>query len=179
MQTYCYIMEYNSPLGCLTACSDGQSITGLWLAGQKYFGSTLSPDAVQKALPVFAQLGDWLDCYFSAKQPDFFPPLTTSGSAFRQAIWKILRSIPYGSLTTYGEIARQLEHSTGKAVSAQAVGAAVGHNPISILIPCHRVVGANGSLTGYAGGLDKKSWLLQLEGVNMERLFIPKHGTAL
>ena len=122
----------------------------------------------------------WLDIYFSGKEPDFTPPLHPIGSAFRQSVWEILLQIPYGKTTTYGEIANKLAEKQGLSrMSAQAVGGAVGHNPISILIPCHRVVGADGSLTGYAGGVEKKRFLLALEGVDMTNLYMPKRGTAL
>ena len=150
--------DYVSPIGRLTIASDGTSITGIWLEGQKYFAATL--DA-------------------ASREPDFTPPLAPRGSGFRQTVWEILRGIPYGSLTTYGEIARRLEGSSGGRVSARAVGGAVGHNPISIIIPCHRVVGAGGNLTGYAGGINAKIWLLRHEGVRMDGLFVPKKGTAL
>ena len=122
----------------------------------------------------------WLDVYFAEKEPDFTPPLHLIGSDFRQAVWNILLSIPYGQTMTYGQIAKQLAKNTGiDKMSAQAVGGAVGHNPISIIVPCHRVVGTNGSLTGYAGGLDKKIALLKLEKADTERFFRPKKGTAL
>ena len=122
----------------------------------------------------------WLDVYFAGKEPDFTPSLHLIGSDFRQAVWNILLSIPYGRTMTYGQIAKQLAKNTGiDKMSAQAVGGAVGHNPISIIVPCHRVVGTNGSLTGYAGGLDKKIALLKLEKTDTERFFRPKKGTAL
>lgn len=153
-----------SPVGLLTLASDGENLTGLWLENQKYFGSTLAPDAQPGALPVFAQAFDWLARYFRGEAPAMTLPLAPAGSPFRQAVWDILRRIPYGETTTYGRIATQLERQTGRRASAQAVGGAVGHNPISILIPCHRVLGADGGLTGYAGGLDVKARLLTLEG---------------
>lgn len=122
----------------------------------------------------------WLDVYFAGKEPDFTPLLHLVGSDFRQAVWNILLSIPYGRTMTYGQIAKQLAKNTGiDKMSAQAVGGAVGHNPISIIVPCHRVVGASGSLTGYAGGLDKKIALLELEKTDTARFFRPKKGTAL
>ena len=122
----------------------------------------------------------WLDVYFTGKEPDFLPPLHPIGSAFRQAVWTVLLQIPYGHTTTYGEIARQLTGTAGfSRMSAQAVGGAVGHNEISIIIPCHRVVGTSGSLTGYAGGIDRKVKLLELERADMTHLFAPKKGTAL
>jgi methylated-DNA-[protein]-cysteine S-methyltransferase len=175
-----YLCQIPSPVGQLYAASDGENIVGLWIEGQKYFEANLSEETEAKELPVFQQLKDWLNIYFSGSNPDFLPPLAPQGSAFRQSVWQILLSIPYGELTTYGAIAKQMEaQSEGKHVSAQAVGGAVGHNPISIVIPCHRVVGSTGSLTGYAGGIDKKIHLLKLEGVLMDHLFVPKKGTAL
>lgn len=175
-----YITHYQSPLGGITISSDGTSLTGLWFDGQKYFASTLGADYKEKDLPVFTEAKRWLDIYFSGKEPDFTPPLALNGSAFRMAVWQILQSIPYGQTITYGDIARQLAAQQGKTkMSAQAVGGAVGHNPISIIVPCHRVVGAGGSLTGYAGGIDKKVQLLELEGINTTEFTMPTKGTAL
>lgn len=178
-----YVCEFESPMGPVMAASDGESITGLWLEGQKYYAATMDQEKCkkleEKELPVFGQLGNWLDIYFGGKNPDFMPPLAPRGSGFREDVWEILSRIPYGQVTTYGKIAKQLEIKYQKRQSAQAVGGAVGHNPISILIPCHRVVGTNGSLTGYAGGIDKKIQLLKLEKVDMKPYFIPKKGTAL
>ena len=175
-----YLTQISSPLGPLTAASDGAAVTGLWLENQTYFAATLSGPVQEGPLPVFGALSAWLDAYFAGENHFEVPfPLAPAGSPFRQAVWAILRRIPRGEVTTYGAIARQLEAaSDAKRVSPQAVGGAVGHNPISILIPCHRVVGADGSLTGYAGGVDKKQWLLRLEGVPAERLRLPS-GTGL
>ena len=129
---------------------------------------------------MLAEAKKWLDLYFSGEKPDFTPPLHPAGSPFRQAVWKILLEIPYGQTTTYGEIAKQLAAmQNSSSMSAQAVGGAVGHNEVSIIIPCHRVVGTNGSLTGYAGGMDKKIALLELEHTNKKGFFVPKKGTAL
>lgn len=171
-------MEYTcripSPVGQLTAASDGQNLTGLWLEGQKYYAATLENQTGTRDLPVFDLVKDWFDVYFRGKQPDFSVPLAPRGSEFRQAVWNILCTIPYGSVVTYGSIAKRLNDTeTGKHTSARAVGGAVGHNPISILIPCHRVVGSDGSLTGYAGGIDRKVQLLTLERAPMEKLFLP------
>ena len=153
---------------------------GFELKIENHFGyATLDEAAVERDdLPVFRQAAAWLDAYF-AKQPlPDLPPLAPKGSDFRQAVWKLLLEIPYGQVTTYGALA-QILRNRGISAAAQAVGGAVGHNPISILIPCHRVVGADGSLTGYAGGVEKKRFLLALEGVDMTNLYMPKRGTAL
>jgi len=152
-------MKYPSPVGALTVASDGENIIGLWLEGQKYFAATLSGEAIEKELPVFEEARHWLDIYFSGREPDFLPPLAPRGSEFRRTVWGELLRIPYGETVSYGEIAKRL----GGKTSARAVGGAVGHNPISIIIPCHRVVGAKGSLTGYAGGVEKKKQFLRLE----------------
>lgn len=158
-----YTNEYLSPLGAITIASNGTELTGLWFNGQKYFADTLGGEYEAKSLPVFEETRRWLDIYFSGQNPSFVPPLKLCASPFRMQVWEILKGIPYGQTVTYGEIARILEEKNGKRMSAQAVGGAVGHNPISIIVPCHRVVGANGSLTGYAGGIDKKIRLLELE----------------
>lgn len=172
------LWKYPSPVGALHLASDGASITGLWLEGQKYFASTLEQDAAERELPVFAQATAWLDAYFKGETPPALPPLSPLGSPFRQAVWKLLLDIPCGETTTYGDLAKTLR-AQGVSAAAQAVGGAVGHNPISILIPCHRVVGAGGSLTGYAGGIAMKRQLLALEGVDLTRFYTPTHGTAL
>jgi methylated-DNA-[protein]-cysteine S-methyltransferase len=160
-----YFCKIPSPLGTLTAASNGEAITGLWIEGQKYFALTLDKGAAEQNAPPFEQLHAWLDRYFSGKEPDFMPPLMPRGSAFQQSVWDLLRKVPYGQTTTYGTLAKQHGERSGGKSSPRAIGGAVGHNPISILIPCHRVVGADGSLTGYAGGVDKKIWLLRLEGI--------------
>ncbi|MDR1131732.1 MAG: methylated-DNA--[protein]-cysteine S-methyltransferase [Oscillospiraceae bacterium] len=177
-----YSTTYNSPIGKLTLASDGESLIGLWIEGQKYHGDTLPEQPTERDdLPVFDKTKSWLDRYFAGKKPDISElPSAPIGSAFRQAVWDILRSIPYGKITTYGELAKQIAAKSGKeTMSAQAVGGAVGHNPISIIIPCHRVVGSNGNLTGYAGGIATKVKLLEFEGADMRELFVPKKGTAL
>ena len=159
-----YTSHYASPLGGMTLVSDGTALVGLYFDGQKYAAEGLDATRTQKNLPVFEEARRWLDVYFSGRKPDFTPPTAPAGTAFQQSVWEILRTIPYGQTVTYGAIARRIEQNTGRRMSAQAVGGAVGRNPISILIPCHRVVGTNGSLTGYAGGLDKKAYLLRWEG---------------
>ena len=175
-----YICKYGSPLGGITLASDGENLTGLWFDGQKYFADNLPEQYEEQDLPVFAQAKQWLDVYFSGREPDFTPPLSMTGiSPFRRRVWEIMLTIPYGRTSTYGEIAAQIAAETGKRVSAQAVGGAVGHNSISLIIPCHRVVGTSGSITGYAGGVDKKIALLKMEGADISKLFIPPKGTAL
>lgn len=175
-----YTSHYHAPLGPILLASDGAHLTGLWFEGQKYFALRLDPVHKEKELPVFAEAKRWLDVYFSGREPDFTVPLRFTGTSFQNEVWEVLCTIPYGRTTTYGAIAEQLAAKRGRAhLSAQAVGSAVGRNALSILIPCHRVVGANGSLTGYAGGIDKKVQLLTLEKADMSGFFIPKKGTAL
>ena len=168
-----YTAHYASPFGPITLASDGTSLVGLWFDGQKYFADTLEDEHKQKSLPVFEEARRWLDLYFSGKEPSFLPPLAPKATPFRKKVWDILLSIPYGQTMTYGEIAKTIAREQSSRMSAQAVGGAVGHNPISIIVPCHRVVGTNGSLTGYADGIDKKVQLLTLEGVDMTRFFVP------
>ena len=169
-----YVARLASPVGELTLASDGETLTGLWIAGQKYPSAGLGLESREVRLPVFEAAADWLDRYFSGKcpEPDELP-LAPRGSDFRRSVWRLLLEIPSGEVRSYGEIARSL------GASARAVGGAVGHNAVSILIPCHRVVGTGGSLTGYAGGLDRKIRLLELEKADMSRLYIPKKGTVL
>lgn len=175
-----YTYHYHSPLGGITLSSDGVKLAGLWFDGQKYFGDTLPEEYEEKNLPIFEQTVRWLDTYFSGKSPDFTPPLLMETTPFRKTVWEIMLTIPYGKTMTYGEIADRIAKQKGiSKMSAQAVGGAVGHNSISLIIPCHRVVGTNGSLTGYAGGIDKKMQLLTTEKVNMSAFFVPKKGTAL
>lgn len=175
-----YTSQYQSPLGTVILASDGESLTGLWFQGQKYFAQTLEKEQEEKILPVFQQTHRWLTCYFRGEKPDFTPPLHFQGTPFRRSVWELLLQIPYGTVTTYGEIAKKIAEQMGQdTMSAQAVGGAVGHNPISIIVPCHRVVGSDGSLTGYAGGIDKKIKLLEIEKVEMSGLFSPKRGSAL
>lgn len=175
-----YINHYKSPAGDILLAADDIGLTGLWFEGQKYFALHLDREHEEKELPLFKEVKRWLDIYFSGKEPDFTVPLHFSGTDFQNEVWEILCSIPYGKTITYGEIAGQLAAKKGlERMSAQAVGGAVGHNEISIIVPCHRVVGSNGSLTGYAGGIDKKIKLLTLEKVDMQSFFVPKKGTAL
>ena len=179
---YCRI-TYGSPVGDMTVACDGEQkhIVGLWIEGQKYFLGTLPEEPITREnIPVLQKAADWLDAYFAGKKPDIRElPLAPQGSAFRQEVWKILCGIPYGSVMTYGEIAKKMAAQMGReTMSAQAVGGAVAHNPISVIIPCHRVVGTGGSLTGYAGGIDKKIKLLEHEGVDTSAFFVPEKTTA-
>lgn len=176
---------YVSPLGGITMVADDRGLVGLWLDHQRYFADMLRSSGMDaETLPVAS--GDdhqaigaasaWLDEYFAGRNPNVRVPLHQVGTPFRLEVWRLLQEIPYGRTVTYGDLARELEtqHGDGRRVSARAVGGAVGHNPISIIVPCHRVVGADGSLTGYAGGIDTKTALLKLEGVNVHNLAIGK-----
>ncbi|MDR1359312.1 MAG: methylated-DNA--[protein]-cysteine S-methyltransferase [Coriobacteriales bacterium] len=177
-----YVTEYESPVGLLTLASDGEHLAGLWLAGQKYHSASV-PLPLQRddGLTAFATVKNWLDRYFAGLRPEIAEiALAPLGGEFRQTVWALLGEIPYGETSTYGALAAGVAKRMGKEkMSARAVGGAVGHNPISIIIPCHRVVGSGGSLTGYAGGIDKKIKLLTLEGVDMTRFRTPTRGTAL
>ena len=175
-----YTSKYTSPLGGILLAADEVGLRGLWFDGQKYFARDLPDERTERENPVLSEAKRWLDLYFGEQEPDFLPPLHPVGTPFRQAVWEILLRIPYGKTVTYGEISKQLAEKMGvERMSAQAVGGAVGHNKISIIIPCHRVVGSNGSLTGYAGGINRKIKLLELERADMSRFFIPKKGTVL
>ena len=160
-----FISHYDSPLGGMTMASDGTHLVGLWFDGQKHFASSLDKERIERDdLPVFEETRRWLGRYFGGKDPGFTPALFLLGNDFSRSVWEVLLSIPYGQTMTYGDIARIIARERGLvSMSAQAVGGAVGHNPISLIIPCHRVVGANGSLTGYAGGIERKRWLIQKE----------------
>ncbi len=174
-----YTSTYKSPLGSILLAADEIGLTGLWLEGQKYFARNLQTESVEKELPVLEQTKRWLDVYFSEKEPDFKVPLHFIGSEFQKEVWNILCQIPYGQTTTYGAIAKQLATEKGlERMSAHAVGGAVARNRISIIVPCHRVVGTNGSLTGYAGGIDKKIVLLKMEKGYKDTFFVPKNSTA-
>ena len=162
-----YKTMYPSPVGKITLACDGKSLVGLWLEGQKYFGGSIAGQMTENDdFPVFDDTKKWLDRYFNGEKPAISGlSLAPAGSAFRQSVWRLLCEIPYGETTTYGRLAAKLATSMNLgSMSAQAVGGAVGHNPVSLIIPCHRVVGADGSLTGYAGGLEVKAALLELEG---------------
>lgn len=164
-----FTYHYDSPFGGITLASDGDALIGLWFDGQKYFGDTLSDKHEERALPVFDETIKWLDIYFSGRDPGFTPKIKMLATSFRKRVWEIMLSIPFGRTMTYLEIARQIAGERGlESMSAQAVGGAVGHNSISLIIPCHRVVGTNGSLTGYAGGIDVKAGLLRMENADMK-----------
>ena len=176
-----HTIHYNSPVGNLLLAERDGGLIGLWMEGQKYYFGNLKGKVTEQETRMLTRSKAWLDRYFAGEKPEISTlKLSPIGSAFQQAVWELLCKVPYGQVTTYGEIAKEMAIRTGKArMSAQAVGGAVGHNPISIIIPCHRVVGTNGSLTGYAGGIDKKIKLLTHEGVDMTPFFGPKKGTAL
>ena len=170
-----YLNHYESPLGAMTMASDGEHLTGLWFDGQKYDRSTIDGNAELKPhLPVFTQTAQWLDAYFEGTDPGFTPPISVKGSDFKKMVSSIMLSIPFGATSTYARIAAEVARRMGrKQMSAQAVGGAVGRNPIVLIVPCHRVLASDGSLRGYAGGVDRKEWLLKMEGVNMSGLSTP------
>lgn len=164
-----YIYHYQSFLGGITMASDGTHLIGLWFDGQKYFSDSLQGPVQEKSLPVFKDTCRWLDTYFSGKDPGFTPPIAMRTTPFRKQVWEIMLQIPYGCTLAYGEIADKIASKRGiKKMSAQAVGGAVGHNSISLIIPCHRVIGSGGNLTGYAGGIKTKIKLLNLEGIQLK-----------
>ena len=175
-----YISYYPSPLGSILLAADETGIMGLWFEGAKYYAAGLCGAAKGKNTPVLERAKEWLSIYFSGREPGFLLPVHMSGTPFQLAVWEILKKIPYGKTVTYGEIAREVAGQKGiLSMSGQAVGGAVGHNKISIIIPCHRMVGTDGSLTGYAGGIPKKAGLLKLEGIDTDKLYVPVKGTAL
>ena len=164
-----YIGTYDSPIGVIYITTTQKELTGVWFDKQRVI-KELKEEPLEKSTEVMEETMKWLDLYFAGEEPDFMPKCKMDGTAFRKAVWEILKEIPYGETTTYGEIAKKVAKQFGKTtMSAQAVGGAVGHNPIGILVPCHRVVGTNGNLTGYAGGIDKKIALLQLEKHDMSK----------
>ena len=175
-----YYKKVASPLGEITLRSDGEALTGLWFADDKHYGAKDIAGAALADLDVFMQAEAWLAEYFAGREPKVSLPLKLQGSEFQMQVWRLLQDIPYGRLVTYGDIAKKIAAQKGVArMSAQAVGGAVGHNPLCIIVPCHRVVGANGSLTGYGGGMWRKVRLLELEKVDMNKLTVPTKGTAL
>mgnify|MGYP000908602943 CR=1 FL=1 len=170
-----YTKHYISPLGGILLSADEVGLTGLWFDGEKYYAENLPEEHIEADTPILSEAVRWLDIYFSGRDPGFTPPLHMIGTPFQISVWNLLRKIPYGTTTTYGAVASEIAAERGIArMSAQAVGGAGSHNAISIIIPCHRVVGAAGSLTAYAGGIEKKIWLLTHEGVDMKRFFVPK-----
>ena len=176
----CFITHYASPLGRLLLAADEEGLTGLWLEGQKYFAAGLPQQREEQRTPALEEACRWRDTYLTGREPDVTPPLHPVGSDFQRAVWQLLLQIPYGQTTTYGALAGELARQRGLThFSAQAVGGAVGHNRVSIIIPCHRVVGSGGSLTGYAGGLENKIKLLELESADLGGLYRPTKGTAL
>lgn len=175
MQTTCY---YQSPLGQILLVADEGGLCGLWFDGGRYYADTVGPDAKLGDSTILALARQWLDEYFAGQAPTWRPPLHIQGTAFQRVVWDQLLKIPYGQVITYGQLAKQVAVQRHQAkMAAQAVGNAVGKNHLSLFIPCHRVVGIHGSLTGYGGGLDRKAALLRLEGHHMatpDRLNFPK-----
>lgn len=172
-----YVSEYRSPLGKMLLAADDKGLTGAWFEGQKYFARGLDGEYEERKLPLFKEVKCWLDLYFSGQEPKFQIPIHLIGTKFQQEVWEVLCEIPYGETTTYGSIAAKIARKRGMTgMSAQAVGGAVGHNPISVLVPCHRVLGAGGSLTGYAGGVERKRKLLELEGAFSEAVQSDRRG---
>ena len=169
-----FVYHYESPLGGITIASDGTSLVGLWFDEQRFFAASLSPARAEKTLPVFEQTVRWLDLYFSGRNPGFVPPVALRTTDFRQEVCRIMLTIPYGRTMTYGKIAEIVARQRGvPRMSAQAVGGAVGHNPVSLIIPCHRVIGTGSALVGYGGGLDRKAALLALEHADLSGDFVP------
>jgi len=167
-----------TPLGAITAASDGDALTGLWFTDQRYYGSTLATDTSLGDAPVFSALADWLTAYFDGRRPTVDFSVRPTGTVLRQAVWSVLRTIPYGEVRTYSELATLVTPMIGHNPGARAMGNAVGHNPISLVIPCHRIVGQTGDLVGYAGGLTRKKSLLRLEGslaMTTERVVLEKN----
>lgn len=159
-----YTCKYQSPLGEITIAADDECIIGLWFVGQRYYEASVDKQNERRKTPLLKEAERWLDIYFDGREPDFELPLKLKGTDFQKEVWEILLTIPYGCTMTYGEIANIIANRRGiKTMSAQAVGGAVGRNPISIIVPCHRVIGSDGSMTGYAGGIDKKIALLKIE----------------
>ena len=170
-----YVHRYESPLGWITLASDGTALVGLWFEEkQRFFAASVSQDREEKPLPVFDQAVRWLDLYFSGRDPGFTPPIMFRTTEFRREVGTIMLTIPYGRTMTYGTIAQIVARRRGvPRISAQAVGGAVGHNPVSLIVPCHRVIGAGGALVGYGGGLDRKTALLTLEHADLSGDFVP------
>lgn len=174
-----YTSMYDSPVGEILLAADDTGVVGVWFKDEKYYAYRLDKENEPKETPIIIELKRWLDIYFQCKKPDFEPPIHMIGTPFQIEVWNILHEIPYGATTTYGKIAEKIAENRGlERMSAQAVGTAVGKNSINLIVPCHRVVGANNSLAGYAGGIDKKIYFLKLEGGYKEQYYVPKHSTA-
>ena len=174
-----FISYYESVLGRILLASDELGITGLLFENQKYYAAGLT-DTIEEETEVIVRAKQWLNEYFEGKIPTTVVPLHPIGTPFQLEVWNILLTIPYGTTMTYNDIAHQIANNRGiERMSAQAVGGAVGHNKLSLLIPCHRVVGTNGSLTGYAGGVERKRSLLQLEHGYQDSFYVPRKGSAL
>lgn len=174
-----YTSLYRSPVGEILLAADEIGVVGVWFRDEKYYACCLDKENEPGETPIMNGLKKWLDIYFQGKEPDFVPPLHMIGTPFQIEVWNILREIPYGTTTTYNEIAKKIAINRGlERMSAQAVGTAVGKNNINLIVPCHRVVGTNNSLAGYAGGIDKKIKFLKLEGAYQDKYFVPKHSTA-
>ncbi len=170
-----YRSKYQSPLGEIMIAADENDIIGLWFVGQKYFAFNLDKENEEKDVEIIKCAKKWLDIYFSGKNPDFELPLKFIGTNFQKEVWKVISMVPYGKVITYNDIAKKISKEMAvKRMSARAVGKAVGHNPISIIVPCHRVIASNGSLTGYAGGIERKKFLLELENVDMNNIYMEK-----
>lgn len=170
-----FTATYESPLGLITIVCDDHALLGLWFSGQRHFMEGFTGTCQTADTPILSGTKRWLDGYFTGSVPDFTPPLQVTGSSFRRMVCDIMATIPYGQTMTYGAIAEEVsKRMNNSPMSAQAVGNAVGHNPISLIIPCHRVMGTGGNLTGYAGGIERKITLLKLEGVDVSKLHLPK-----
>jgi len=170
-----FISHCDSPLGKMLMASDGEFLTGLWFPKGRYFAEGLFGKEIERELPVFDKTKEWLGIYFSGKDPGFLPKIKLEGSSFRKRVFELMLEIPYGKTITYGDIADRVALEKGQSsMAAQAVGGAVGRNPISIIVPCHRVMGKGGNLTGYGGGLETKLFLLKLEGIDTSGFFVPK-----
>ena len=180
MENIMYTSTYDSAIGSLLLAADDIGLVGLWLNSDRFYANLLANrEYIAKETPILQEAKRWLDVYFSGREPKIELPIHLIGTPFRQEVWQLLLQIPYGQVATYGDLAKKMAEKRGVAyMSAQAIGGAVGHNEISIIIPCHRVIGANGNLTGYAGGIDKKLKLLELEGVDTKKLFLPKNYKA-
>lgn len=171
------IQYYASPLGKILLAGDDRGLTGLWFEKQEYYAQSLGADHEEKSTAVLEEAAEWLDIYFSGKDPGPFRKIHMIGTEFQKSVWRVLLTIPYGKTMTYGEIAARLAEEKGlRHMSSRAVGGAVGHNNISVIIPCHRVIGSDGSLTGYAAGVDKKEAMLRLEHAWTDAMYIPGNG---